>query len=209
MANSGFFTDSNTDNLHHWKNQKLTLLCCFNIPFSKADTAGKACNTLRNAGGVLGNHRTGGKMLLFSSSLGTGKRWRALLCLVHILVFLWSTEKFQERNGLRRADGPLAEWAGCLTITTTLHAPSALLQRLQHDTIFSAVQRTEEAFLPSSTPSQPTYFFHSCHSAPRAHPFEITNYPPLPSCSSLATAWFPTQIASWRKRWLQFGQKAH
>lgn len=35
-ASSFFFIDFNKDNLHHWGNN-LTLLCCFSIPFSRAD----------------------------------------------------------------------------------------------------------------------------------------------------------------------------
>lgn len=66
----------------------------------------------------------------------------------------------------------------------------------QHTASFCVVQAAERAFSLSAMSLQPTYFFHSCRSAPRAHPFEITRYPPLPSCSSPAMAWFPTQITS-------------
>lgn len=169
-------------------------------PFPKADTVTwqERPVTLYEMLGKC-SRTTGQKVkgLLFFSRLRTGKGWQVLLCQVHIFVFLWSTERLQEgRSSLRRAAGSLAEQAAGLATVTTLQAPSALLPRLQHGTRFSVVQGAEEAFLPSSMPSQPTYFFHSCCSAPRAHPFEITNYPPLPSCSSLAMAWFPTQITS-------------
>lgn len=148
--------------------------------FSTASTSFSAIDTItrqegpvtcyKMLGKCLGTTWPEGKRLLLFSRLGTGKGWQVLPCWAHSSAFLWSTERLQEgTSGLRSTAR-----AGSPGTVTTLQAPSALLQRLQHAARFAAVQGAEEAFSPSSMPSQPTHFFHSCHSAPKAHPFEIT-----------------------------------
>lgn len=154
-ANSVYFIDFNTDNLHHWEKKSYTSLL-LQHPSQQSrhsNMAGKVCSPSYNAGEVLRNNWKESKC--FSSRPGTGKGWQLLLCWVHIFVFLWSTWKLQGRtSGLRRAAGSAAGCAG-----TPHHAqprPLSRAPKLPRGTGFSAEQGAGGAPWPSSLPSQPS-----------------------------------------------------
>lgn len=173
--------------------KNLTPLCCFSIPFSRAVTVkwqerSVALHTMLGKCSGMTEEKVSG----FSARPRTEKGWSLLLCWVHFFIFLPSTGRLQEGTSrLRRAAGPVAERAGA---PHRAHpGPLSWTPKLPHGIRFSAEQGAGGAFWPSSLPWQPSSFCTAV-TTPRA-PF-WDHYPPLPSCSSLATASFPTQITS-------------